>query len=111
MSLIDKIKKARETAVEVEGFRFTIRRPTDQEAVNLRDVTFIEIAQKFVVGWFGVKEIDLFPGGNPVEVPFDGEVWREWCADHPEFWQPVSSAVLDAYKKHRDAQDETKKKP
>lgn len=111
MSLIEKLKKSRETAVEVEGFRFTIRRPTDQEATTLKKATYIEIAQRFVVGWAGVKEIDLVPGGNPVETPFDADVWREWCADRPDFWQPISGAVMDAYRLHREAQDDTKKKP
>jgi hypothetical protein len=110
MSLIDKLRKARETAVEVDGFKFTIRRPTDQEAIGLRAVTFIEIAQKFVVGWSGVKEIDLIPGGDGAAVAFDPDLWQEWCADHPEFWQPISSAVLDAYQKHRSDMDDTKKK-
>ena len=32
MRLIDKIRKARETGVEIEGHAFTIRRPTDEEA-------------------------------------------------------------------------------
>jgi hypothetical protein len=111
MSLVDKIRKARETGVEVSGFRFTIRRPTDQEAVNLKSATFIEIAQRFVIGWAGVKELDLIPGGEGVEVQFDEELWKEWCADRPEFWQPITTAVLDAYQQHRASQDETKKKP
>lgn len=111
MSLIDKLRKARETAVEVEGFRFTIRRPTDQEAINLRDITFIEVAQRYVVGWSGVKELDLIPGGDPREVSFDSDLWREWCADHPEFWQPISTAVMNSYQSHRNEQDEIKKKP
>jgi hypothetical protein len=111
MSLIDKLRKARETVVEVEGFKFTVRRPTDQEAINLRDITFIEVAQRYVVGWAGVQELHLIPGGDGREVGFDADLWKEWCADHPEFWQPISTAVMDAYQKHRQEQDETKKKP
>jgi hypothetical protein len=54
--------------------------------------------------------VDLVPGGVGTEVAFDPEVWKEWCADHPEFWQPIASAVLEAYKRHTEAQDDTKKK-
>lgn len=111
MSLIDSLKKSRQSQIEVGGFSFTYRRPTDQEAINLREVTFIEIAQRFVVDWKGVKGTDIYSGGDGAEVPFDAELWREWCADHPEFWQPISGAVLDSYKQHREAQDESKKKP
>jgi hypothetical protein len=111
MSLVNKLRKSRESGIEVSGFNFTIRRPTDQEAINLRAVTFIEIAQRFVVGWSGVKSIDLVPGGDGAEVPFDADLWKEWCADRPDFWEPISTAVLDAYQKHREGQDELKKKP
>lgn len=111
MSLADKIRKSRETGVDVSVFRFTIRRPTDQEAVNLKEATFIEIAQKFVVGWSGVKEVDLFSGGEGKEIAFDADAWHEWCADRPDFWQPITTAVLEEYHRHRASQDETKKKP
>lgn len=110
MSLVDKIRKARETGVEVEGFRFTIRRPTDQEAINLKGMTFIEVAQRFVVDWSGVKEMNLFPGGDGAEVKFDAELWKEWCADHPDFWGPISTAVFESYQDHCKARDDTKKK-
>jgi hypothetical protein len=55
--------------------------------------------------------LHLIPGGDPREVPFDADLWREWCTDHPEFWQPLSSAILDSYQHYRKSQDETKKKP
>jgi hypothetical protein len=110
MSLVDKIRKARETGVEVEGFRFTIRRPTDQEAISLKGASFIEISQRFVVGWSGVKEVDIVPGGDGVEVAFDAEVWKEWCADNPNFWGPVANAVLASYNDHCKARNDTKKK-
>jgi hypothetical protein len=111
MSLIDKLRKARETVVEVEGFKFTIRRPTDEEAISLRNITFVDVVKRYVVGWSGVQELHLIPGGDPREVPFDADLWREWCTDHPEFWQPLSSAILDSYQHYRKSQDETKKKP
>lgn len=111
MSLIEKLKKARETGVEVGNFRFTIRRPTDQEAIKLESITYIEIAQRFVVNWSGVKEMDIIPGGDGKDVPFDAELWREWCADKPEFWEPLAMAVVDSYQDHIKSLDDSKKKP
>lgn len=118
MSLIDKLKKARETGVEIDNFRFTIRRPTAKEIPEIQRLgkedlqkTMCEIAEKYVVNWSGVKEVDLVPGGGGHEVPFDSELWREWCSDKPEFWMPIADEVINTYQKHRDRQEESKKKP
>ena len=102
-SLIQRIRKARELAVEVEGFRFTVRRPTDYEAgiiVN-ENLTFYEVAQRFVVDWSGVKESDLLPGGGSDVAPFSMELWGEWMQDRPAFWEPISNAALKAYSDHQ----------
>lgn len=108
-TLVDKIRRARESVVAVGAFRFTVRRPTDAEAVGLRAMTFQEIVTDFVVGWDGVREIDLIPGGNPEPVAFDREVWAEWSADRPELWEPIVQEVLESYKRHRgDVEDAVK---
>lgn len=107
--LIEKLRKARQSVVELEGFKFTIRRPTDAEAASLPTLTLSDVATRFVVGWEGVKEIDLIPGGNPVEVPFNSMVWGEWCADRPDFWAPITDAVLASYRQHRGAVEEEAK--
>jgi hypothetical protein len=118
MSLIDKIKKARETGVEVDGFRFNVRLPSPKEMHIVREaiaknpqVAMCEVAERFVVGWDGVKEIDLIPGGTGVAVEFDHALWAEWCQYKPQFWFPIADAALKAYNTYMETQGETKKKP
>ena len=105
MSLIDKIRKARETTITVDGHAYTLRRPTDLEAARLAvggDLL------DFVVGW-DLVEIDLVSGGSDVKVPFDQELFREWVADQPSVWKPLTDAVRDAYRAHAAAREEQEK--
>ena len=104
MSLLDKIRKARETGVEADGRKFTIRRPTDEEAMQFGKSGLLEIVKKFVIGW-ELVELDLIPGGGPEKVPFDPELFAEWVSDQPEVWEPLGTAILNAYKAHTDKRD------
>jgi hypothetical protein len=103
MPLIAKLKKARETLVSVSGFNFTIRRPTDLEVLNLRGAELKQgdIMSRFVVDWGEMKEIDIIPGGNPVPVPFDSDLFMAWAADRPDLWGPLTDAILTAYADHQ----------
>lgn len=108
MSLIDKIRKARETGVEAGGRKFTIRRPTDEEAMTFSKSGLLDVVKKFVIGW-ELTELDLIPGGNPVAVPFDAELFGEWVADQPEVWEPLGTAILEAYKSHTEKRESAAK--
>ena len=110
MSLSEKIRRAREQRFEVDGLKLTIRRPTDYEAATLGDATFFDIASKFVVGWDGVKECDIAPGGGAEPAKFSQDLWVEVLADRPAIWGPVAVAVIDAYKKHRSDIEDAEKK-
>ena len=103
MSLVDKIRKAREQSVEAGGYTFTVRRPTDVEMLELRGTGSIARLFRFVVGWEGVKEIDLVPGGDPHPVPFDADICTEWLSDHPEIFGPLVDAILGGYRQHAEA--------
>lgn len=106
MSLIDKIRKARETGVEADGRKFTIRRPTDEEAaaISANGDGLLAIVKRFVTGW-ALVELDLIPGGGPEKVPFDSALFAEWVADQPEVWTPLGTSILEAYKAHTDKRD------
>lgn len=106
MSLVEKMRKAREQVIELEGHRFTIRRPTDAEVACGPGP--MDLVYQYVVGW-DLKEIDLFPGGSPVEAAFDAEVWREWVADQPTLWAPIFEAVQKAYSDHAAKLEDTAK--
>lgn len=110
MSLIDKIRAARELKVEVEGKEFTIRRPTDEEAIAFRAEKpgLVEIVKRFTVGW-NLQAIDIDPGGEAIPVKFDNELFAEWVADHPEVWEPLGEKILDAYKAHVAKRGEAEK--
>lgn len=99
MSLVEKLRKAREKQVEVGGFTFTVRRPTDVEMMRLqgRDV---EALIGFVVGWDGVREMDVLASGDGSVLPFDAVVAREWLSDRPDLLTPLVDAVIDGYKAH-----------
>ena len=109
--LIAAIRRARQVNVEAGGFTFTVRRPTDLEVVQLQNdgLSAAELVQRFVIGWQGVQEIHLVPGGTSVAVPFDAALWREWIADQPDLWAPISSAIMQSYAAHRAALEDAAK--
>lgn len=109
MSLIEKLRRARERDVEVGGYTFTVRRPTDLEAIALRGSHAGADLMPFVVGWRGVREIDLVPGGSAVDVPFDAEVAADWLADRPDLLWPLVDAIIDSYRAHVAALEEAQK--
>lgn len=99
-ALIDKLRRAREQKVEVGGFAFRVRRPTDLEAMSLRTAAGIADLLPFVVGWEAVQEIDIIPGGSAVPVEFDAAVCAEWLADRPDLLEPLVEAILAGYRAH-----------
>lgn len=101
-SLIKRMRKARERTIEVEGFRFTYLRPTDTQAAELHHgkASLADIAKRFVIGWSGVKESDLFSSGGSDDAAFSPDVWAEWCDDMPQFWVPLGNAVIESYAAH-----------
>lgn len=111
--LIDKIRKARQTNVETGGFTFTVRRPTDMEVVEMRSANLKQgdIMAKFVVGWSGITELDIIPGGTAALVPFSPELFIEWIADRPSLWAPLTDAILSAYDTHQKSLGEALGKP
>lgn len=104
MSLIDKIRKARETTVTINGKTWTIRRPTDEEATQFGQSGLLDMVKRFVIGW-ELIELEIVPGGGPEKVPFDSALFSEWVADQPEVWEPLGTAILDAYKSHAEKRD------
>lgn len=109
MSVIDKMRRAREKIVVVGGFQFTIRRPTDVEMVALGGTGSIARLFPFVVNWESVREIDLIPGGDPHPLPFDADVCSEWLSDRPDLAGPLVEAILLAYDEHFAAMEAAKK--
>ncbi|MCP4091419.1 MAG: hypothetical protein GY746_16760 [Gammaproteobacteria bacterium] len=102
------MRKAREISIAVGDYIFLITRPTDIDAVSM---SFDDLkagvvgVSSFVIGWEGVTELDLIPGGTADPVEFDADLFSEWIKDRPDLWQPLIDGVLDAYKSHRKRQE------
>ena len=111
--LLDKLRKSRESLVEIGDFTLTVRRPTDAEIVAFRvkQITQEDILGKFIFGWKDVKEMDIIPGGDGSEASFDQELFADWIADRPQLWEPLINAVLASYDAHSQSIAEALKKP
>lgn len=108
--LIDQIRKRRQVRVTLGSITLTFCRPTDLEVAGAGRFTKKDLLTDFVESWEGVLERDILPGESDAAVTFSAELYGEWIADHPEHWDAISGAILDAYKQHRlDRADQTKK--
>jgi hypothetical protein len=109
-TLIEKLRRARQSTVESGGLAFTVRRPTDLEMYELSGkMDQRKLLERFVVDW-KVTEVDLgSPGGGPDLVPFDPALWIEWIADHPQHWDVISEAVVAGYRQHKSDLEESAK--
>lgn len=101
MSLVEKIRKAREQQVVAGDFTFTVRRPTDVQMMALTGKG-IESLVPFVIGWEGVREMDVLPGGDGHALAFDAAVAAEWLADRPDLLTPLADAIIAGYKAHAE---------
>ncbi|MCP4935676.1 MAG: hypothetical protein GY927_16080 [bacterium] len=113
MDLLERLKESRQSKIAAGAFEFSIRRPTDMEAITMQYTSTKEAVlgvMRFVNEWKGVTEADVVPGGTGDSVPFDADLFAEWVQDRPELWSALIDGVLDAYTQHREAQ-ETEGKP
>jgi hypothetical protein len=112
MSLIDKIRKARESVAEVGGHKFTIRRPTEAEQAEMyKDPKFspLVLVRRCVVGW-DLQEIDLIPGGDPIALNFSTDLWVEYIDDKSELWKPLADAIKQSISDHNEKAERAEKK-
>ena len=110
--ILKQLLRSRQRKVEVNGFEFTIERPTDIQAAELHanGGPFSAIVQAYVLDWANVKGRDIVPSTKSDDpVPFEKALWREWCADHPELWAPIWKEVMGAYQQHAEARDQSVK--
>jgi len=101
---LSRFQRSRESTVEAGGHVFTLRRPAALDVVRARAAGAIDLdfAFGYVVGW-NLKESDLLPGGDPVEAGFDPALFSAWLRDRPDFWDPLTSAVIDAYNRYEES--------
>lgn len=94
-SMIEKIRRAREREVEVGGFKFTIRRPTEVQMMQWQGgkIPVVEFIQ-FITGWDRVTEGDLIPGGDPHPLPFSADICKEWLNDRLDLVAPLAEQIM-----------------
>ena len=109
--LAEKIRKAREVRIELDGkpHVFIALRPTDLDMMELREGIKPRGLLRFVVGWENVAEIDLVPGGDPHPLAFDSEALVEWVSDEPELFAALINGITGAYADHQAKREAAKK--
>lgn len=107
--LAEKIRKSRETLVEVDKYKFTVRRPTDLDMLEFRNGITPRALIQYVIGWDGVTEGDLLRGGDPHPLAFDPEACAEWLADRPDLFGQLVNRILESYQAHTEALEAARK--
>jgi hypothetical protein len=102
VSLIDKLRRAREKKVEAGGVTFIVRRPTDLDMMEMAGQVDARRLIPFVIGWEGVTEGHLVNGGDPHPLPFDAAACAEWLADRPDLLAPVVEKIIGLYSEHAE---------
>jgi hypothetical protein len=104
-SLTAKMQRSRETAIKVDRFTFTVRRPTVLEMVESGGKFTPRMLFGCLVGWEGVTQADLIPGGDPHPAEFDAQDCAEWLADSPHLLLPLMKAAVDAHQGYSEKLD------
>lgn len=102
-----KILAARRRWVEAGGYGFEIQRPTEYDLAELRArrpkdkiLGMVELVKAHVVGWRGIKESDLVPGGSEDAPAFGAELFAAFIEDRPKLWAPLAQAIWDSVQEH-----------
>lgn len=105
-ALGDKLRRAREFKVEVDGMLLVCRRPSEAEFARLQrdEASGLDIAAEFVIGWEAVTEADLVPSGGSDPVGFDVDTWREVLGDRHALWQ-AGELIRNRFLEYFDARE------
>ena len=95
MSIIDKLRKSRQSRVEVNGVALILRRPTDLEWFEMRGSIDTRRLLAFVDGWDGVTEGHIIIGGDPHPLPFDRDLCVAWLEDSPDLMGVAVNGVIE----------------
>lgn len=104
--LSTRILAARRRWVEVPGhpgWGFEIQRPTEYDlaehrARGVKDkiLNMVALVKAHVVGWRGIPEAELVPGGGADTPAFSAELFAAFIEDRPKLWAPLAQAIWNA---------------
>lgn len=109
-------KKGREKSVPLgDGLSAVITRPPEAHwpaLLQFNDgkatwsVGLAEV-RKYVVGWDGFTEATFLGAaiGSGDPIPFDAELWDDYCTDNVEAVKAVAEAILDTVVKYQEQRD------
>lgn len=113
-TLINAIRKSRQSRVTAGKYTFTVRRPTVQEYLGYRtpdNKIFIPVEDlsKFVTDWSGVTGTDIASSADGSPVPFDADLFMAWVVDYPDIWTALINGVVQAFNSYIAARDDNAK--
>lgn len=100
-TLLERLRAARESWVSTgEGsFEVLLRRPTELQLARWRQQPGDFVLRQCLVGWRGITEADLVPGGEGKTPAFDADTCAEYLEDRPDAYAKVFEGLqhlLDA---------------
>lgn len=104
--IIQQLRDARKFSVEVGHITFLCFCPTFSRVSAIitnailkkaEDLSDAEIASISVIGWEGVTDADIRPGGDAgTLIPFDAKLFQELIFDRGDWWTPISMKVAES---------------
>lgn len=107
--LREQMRRAREAWFEHGKFGFLLRRPTLEQVRAWKDLTWSEMIGRCVVGWRGVRVIDLVPDGTVADADFDADAMVEWTSDDPELLGALSKELQRRIVEHNGKREAAEK--
>lgn len=107
-TLLERMRAARETWVQVQGYALLVRRPTALELAEIGG-DLRRLLRTAVVGW-QMRELDLVPGGDGQPAPFDADALAEWVADKPTLLNELLERIHEINRAYLESLPELEKK-
>ena len=108
-SLEQRVLEAREAWIEVGGFEFRVRRPTDLQLSEWQHLPNEQFLQKLVINW-KVPEHQVVAGGGGEVAAFTSRLFTEWVGDRMEIAEGIINRVMEMLAAHSAAREEQRKK-
>ena len=132
-SLLERLKKSRQSVVTIDDHVYTVRRPTPMDAMEwLGNVNALESQKWFddnftlksvswrKAAWYAVlhfvddwdlTELDIYSGGDAKPAAFALDVFEEYLRDHPSTLNRLAVEIFSLWIAHLQQLESDEKKP